>query len=282
MEFLDQAEPRDREFVEQARQRLVELKKRVLGRLEIISRPAGADVYVDDGAAARGQTPLTVELAAGAHRVKVVAAGTEPVERSVEVVAGRNRRERFALIATAKPEEVPGKNDRPDRGVGTLVVHANVAGATVSVDGMVVGTTSLARASDDSRPVLHHRTGWGQHTVIVERPGGQAWRKQLHLSPNETVTVDVGFRQKNPRRRRLLTWGLAGLGTISLAAGATLGVLALRDVTQPTPADHSRGKSRALMSDFLLVGGAAAILGAWWLDRKPATSVEIQRTHTGE
>ena len=118
--------------------------------------------------------------------------------------------------------------------------------------------------------------------MIVERPGGRAWRKQLHLSPNETVTVDVGFRHQNPRRRRLITWGLAGLGGVSLAAGGTLGVLAIRDVTQPAVDNHSRGKSRALVADFLIVGGAAAILGAWWLERKPATSVQIDRTHTGE
>ena len=118
--------------------------------------------------------------------------------------------------------------------------------------------------------------------MIVERSGGRAWRKQIHVSPNETVTVDVEFRHQQRRRRRLITWGLAGLGAASLAAGGTLGVLAIKDVTQPTPDDHSRGKTRALMSDLLIVGGAAAILGAWWLERKPATSAKIQRTHTGE
>ena len=130
--------------------------------------------------------------------------------------------------------------------------------------------------------MLRHETSWGSHTVMVERPGGRVWRKRVHVSPNETVTIDLAFQGPRPARRRVLTWGLLGLGTAGLAAGGTLGVLALRDVTTPTPDQHDRGKTRALLSDLFFVGGATAILGAWWIDRRPARRVSIRRSYSDE
>jgi hypothetical protein len=96
------------------------------------------------------------------------------------------------------------------------------------------------------------------------------------------VAIDLAFQGPRPARRRLLTWSLVGLGTASLAAGGTFGVLALRDVTGATADDHSRGKTRALVSDLFIAGGAAALLGAWWIEKKPATRTRIRRSHASE
>ncbi len=287
-EFLERAEARDLDLTKLAREKVAELEKRVPGTVEIVSTPAGADVYVDGAGTRSGRTPLTLELTAGSHRVKVVAHGAEPSERSVKVAAGKFAQERFALTVLPPPRKAAGpeastrRRDTDADGRGALVIHSKVAGAAVSIDGMVVGTTRLGDHSNSRTPVLEHDVAHGQHTVIVERAGGRSWHKRLHVSPDEIVTIDLAFQGPRPARKRLLKWGLVGLSAVGLAAGGTLGVLALRDVTGATADEHSRGKTRARLSDLFMAGGAAALLGAWWIDRKPPTRVEIRRSHEDE
>jgi hypothetical protein len=51
-----------------------------VSRIAITSQPAGAEVWIGDEPAARGQTPLTIEVAAGGTaRAVLKAAGHEPV-----------------------------------------------------------------------------------------------------------------------------------------------------------------------------------------------------------
>lgn len=157
---------------------------------------------------------------------------------------------------------------------GTLRIRSNGAGAEVAVDGAVVGATAAtARAG----AVLVHALSAGPHDVIVERSGGRTWSRQLHVSPGETVSVEVAFHDRYAGWR----WGLTGLGIASVATGGTIGVLALRDVASSDLDVHDRGKSRALLSDLLFVGGAAALYGAWRLWRRPETTATVQRAREG-
>lgn len=165
-----------------------------------------------------------------------------------------------------------------DRLSGTLRVHSNRAGATVSVDGLVIGTTSAAAVGSNSGGTLSYQLAPGEHHAIVESPGTQAWHRRFHVSPGETVSVEVAFGGASGGK--VLTWGLAGFGVLGVAAGGTLGVLALRDAASADPSDHARGKTRALVTDLLIVGGAAALYGAWRLRDRPSTTATVQRSHT--
>jgi hypothetical protein len=158
---------------------------------------------------------------------------------------------------------------------GTLRIVTD-ASATVSVDGLVIGST---HDGDGARPTLEHALGAGDHHLIVERRGSPSWHGRLHVSPGETVSVEIDFHEPRSTSSRILTWGLAGVGAVGLAAGGTFGVLALRDVARPGGDDRDRGKARALVSDLLLVGGALALYGAWRLDADAPTEASVVRTH---
>lgn len=59
-------------------------KARGVGSLEIASDPAGAEVYVDGHFV--GQTPATLRLASGAHRIELRASGNRNWSRELEVI----------------------------------------------------------------------------------------------------------------------------------------------------------------------------------------------------
>jgi eukaryotic-like serine/threonine-protein kinase len=80
------------------------------GKLVIRSIPDGANVYV--GGALRGQSPLEIELAAGAHQVRVERADHLAVESEQHIPAG----ERISLVvplpaAPPVPPSAPGDTD---------------------------------------------------------------------------------------------------------------------------------------------------------------------------
>ncbi len=160
---------------------------------------------------------------------------------------------------------------------GTLRVRSNLAGAMVSVDGLVVGTTSLAHRDAGSGAAIEHRLAAGEHEVLVERAGSPPWHRRVYAAPGETVGVAVEYSAPRSGRARALGWGLAGLGAVGVVTGGTLGVLALRDVASPDLDRHDRGKTRALATDLLIVGSAAALYGAWRLVRRPKTRATVHR-----
>jgi len=166
----------------------------------------------------------------------------------------------------------------PQSNSGVLRVRSNLSGALVSVDGLVVGATTSATSRGAKGAAMDHTLAAGEHDVIIERAGTRKWHQRLLVSAREQVQVDVTFRDSQRTRTRILSWSLAGVGTVSIAAGATLGVLALRDVTSTDPSDHSRGKTRATVTDILLIGGAAALYGAWRLGHNPETRATVQRS----
>lgn len=170
--------------------------------------------------------------------------------------------------------------ERPPVGdSGILRVHSNIAGAMVSVDGLVVGTTAQIAGDDGDGAGFRHEVDPGEHDIIIERTGARTWHQRLHVAPGETVRVNVAFRDTHVSRTSALTWGLAGLGVASIATGGVLGTVALRDVTSDDPDDHGRGKTRALVTDVLIVGGAVALYTAWRLSKRPKTTATVKRTH---
>ncbi len=58
-----------------------------VGSVAILSDPAGAEIYVDGHFA--GQTPATMHLARGAHRIQLRTGGKRDRSREIEVIIVR-------------------------------------------------------------------------------------------------------------------------------------------------------------------------------------------------
>jgi len=126
------------------------------GRLTIETRPTGATISIDGGA--KGIAPLTMELAAGAHRIEV-RQGNEIREIPVTIAAG----ERFSQHVEF--QAMPA--------MGRLQIDSDPPGARVVIDGEARGTAPLL--VDDLVP--------GAHTVVLQSEVGSVERQ---------VTVDAG------------------------------------------------------------------------------------------
>lgn len=209
------------------------------------------------------------EVATGSLRGKV-ALGTHWFEISREGYRSET------VKINVKPGRIHERVVRlqPLRGKALLLIRSSNPGARVSIDGIIVGTTSLATSTAGERARLRHAIPAGQHLVMVEGDG-TAWSQQLHLSPGETLSVQVQFRGRSAVR----TWGLAALGVAGVIAGGVVGARALGDVRSDMVDDHKRGKDRAWLADVLLLGGAAALLSSWHFARQSTSSATLRRDY---
>jgi hypothetical protein len=117
------------------------------GTLEIGTNPAGVAVIIDG--ANRGNTPLTVNLAAGAHVVELVSE-TDRRQVPVTMKAGTHMSHFIEM-----PKAAAG-------GVGDLMVRTNPSKATVTVDGKPYGQS----------PVTVKGLTAGKHRVTLENESG--------------------------------------------------------------------------------------------------------------
>lgn len=160
---------------------------------------------------------------------------------------------------------------------GLVIVNSDLNGANVTIDGIIVGAM---RRQDGINATIERRLTAGNHTIMVEPRDAEPWSKRFHLSPGETLAVDLKFRNEG-KKRKALRWGLTAVGAAAVATGLTLGALALKDVRSDEDTRHDRGKDRAGNADVLLGIGAVSLTGAWYL-KGNETKAQIQRTHEVE
>jgi serine/threonine-protein kinase len=143
----------------------------VLGAVRVESQPAGATVTVDNQP--RGVTPLEVpDLALGHHDVKVELKGYTPATQAVELVTETPRAELKLTLARVAP--APGVAD----------ILSTPLGATVKVDGAVVGRT----------PLIDFKLKPGPHHVEVSRDGYETW-SQTAAAGGRKLFLDANLRQ---------------------------------------------------------------------------------------
>lgn len=126
------------------------------GRVTVSTKPAGAGISIDG--VPKGIAPLTIELAAGAHRIEV-RQGDEVREIPVTVAPG----ERFSQYVEFQPAP----------GTGRLHIESDPPGARVLVDGDARGVS----------PITIEGLVPGVHAVVLQSEVGSIDRQ---------VTVDAG------------------------------------------------------------------------------------------
>jgi len=152
-------------------QRHVELARQ-RGRITVRSTPAGAEIL--EGHLALGHTPLVEhELDAGAHTLVLRKPGYVEHSLALDVPANEVLERRVEL------------EPRP----ATLRVLASVdgrdlAGATVTLDGVVLGVT----------PVSHTLEQPGRYRLKVEAEGLPADERELVVAPGAREMVHVRFK----------------------------------------------------------------------------------------
>jgi TonB family protein len=143
----------------------------ILGAVHVESQPPGATVTVDGQP--RGVTPLDVpDLALGHHDVKVELKGYTPAAQPVELVADTPRAELKLTLARVTPA------------MGVADILSTPLGATVKVDGAVVGRT----------PLVDFKLKPGPHRVEVSRDGYETW-SETATAGGKKLFLDANLRQ---------------------------------------------------------------------------------------
>jgi serine/threonine-protein kinase len=155
----------------------------------IMTEPPSAAVSIDG--VALGKTPLTRgNLAPGAHILRLSLEGYAPTEMSLQLDAGTLPTPlRFVLQPTA----------------AVLSVGSDPAGATVRVDGAVVGATPLTGVSAPP----------GTHEVELEAQGYRRWKQKVALGAGNEVSLQATLAPTAPASsQRLGSLGWVGEGDL--------------------------------------------------------------------
>lgn len=183
------------------------VRRNLKGKISVTVAPRDARVIIDGKE--RGAAPLEAELKIGRHTVQVKSAdGRSSYTTEVEVKALIHAR----VAARLEPQQ------------GRISVRTSPAGASVTIDGKVVGRTPL-----------EHGIEVGKRVVQVQLEGHQQEIRRVEVGPEVTAVVRVKLERAaqtklaEPTRRslfggRLWTWVTAGAALATLGTGIGLGV----------------------------------------------------------
>jgi hypothetical protein len=166
-DFGGKLKPEIKEAIERHQQELESL----VARLTLETVPADASIRIDGKEAGTGPTLGPLLLGPGEHEIEAARPGHRSQRRSVKLVSGAGRTEKFALEVEA----------------GQVVVRANIAGAGVFVDGQQAGTTPLTEAL--SLPP-------GQHLLSLRAADHQDIDRAFEVQAGTRQVLDIGLTAK--------------------------------------------------------------------------------------
>jgi hypothetical protein len=167
-DFAGKLKPEIKDAVERQQQEINSL----VARLIIQTVPAEATVSIDGKDVGTGPTLGPLLLGPGEHEIEAARLGHRSQRRSVKLVSGAARTEKFVLEGAS----------------GNLVVRANVAGAAVFVDGQQVGTTPL-----DEPLALPP----GEHTFDVRAAGYEDAERSIEVQSDSKQVLDIVLAPKS-------------------------------------------------------------------------------------
>ncbi|MBR1588437.1 MAG: PEGA domain-containing protein [Kiritimatiellae bacterium] len=151
------------------RQTLALTLKAMPARLNVVSSPEQARVFLDNGY--QGKTPVTItSVAPGAHELRVELAGHAPVTRKITLGNGAEGTEEFKM----------------DSVLGRLEVSTRPAGAKILVDGKAVGTTKALGDASRSQILALENVAAGEHSVMARLDGYQDVARKITIKANGT------------------------------------------------------------------------------------------------
>ncbi|MCP4444584.1 MAG: hypothetical protein GY811_04465 [Myxococcales bacterium] len=98
----------------------------------------------------------------------------------------------------------------------------------------------------------------------------------MHLSPGETLEVDLKFQQSPGRN--VASWSFGALCTVGMLAGLTLSVLAISNHRSESETQNQEGEDRALKAGLLLGGDAVGLFVVRHLKHSDPTA-KLERSH---
>ncbi len=202
-----------------------------LGFVHITTDVPGATVYVDDKSAGQvGLTPWGNVLPAGKHKIWIEKPGYKSIEKELEVNLGEE-------------QEIPMTLERLP--FGTLFVKSNVPGASVLLDGELLGPAPV------EEQVLP-----GRHELLVQAEGMKDYTTKVVVSKGQQTKVLV---RMNPTPSRTSAWVSLGFAAALFAGGGVAGIMALKTNNE---LDDERNNGRLANDDPRILHGFLWALGA--------------------
>jgi hypothetical protein len=182
------------------------------GLLNVVTNVPGASVFVDNREqGALGRSPFLNQMTVGRHRLWIEKPGYTTIETEVEVQLGAVTRYVGELTRVAN---------------GRLRAVANIRGASVYVDGELVGVVPF------EGDVLA-----GPHAVRIDAEGMKAWQEEVTILQGQVTPVRVRLR---PSVTRTAAWVTASISAVTLAGGIVVGVLG-NELRTELEADRNAG-----------------------------------------
>ncbi|TET77759.1 MAG: PEGA domain-containing protein, partial [Candidatus Cloacimonadota bacterium] len=174
--------------------------KKEYGTLKVQSKPAGADVYLNDATVPVGKTPLTIVSKPGSVKIKIKR-GNKVKKDILKVVAGKETASSiYALKGVSALLYVLGgivlaagaaaalllKSKAGEEGqtTGSIQVNSTPQGASIYLDGTDTGETTNSTLSDVSA---------GSHTVKLVKEGYEDFVESISVTAGQTTTVNASL-----------------------------------------------------------------------------------------
>jgi hypothetical protein len=227
--------------------------KKEYGALRIQSKPAGADVYINDSEIPAGKTPLMIGAKAGSLTIKIKK-GKKAKNDILKVVAGKETTSPvYVLKGVSTLTYVIGgialavgtgavlllkggageEGQAPGPTTGSIQVNSTPQGASIYLDGAATGQTTNSTLTNVSS---------GSHTVTLVKEGYEDYGQNISVTAGQTTTVNANLTAvvitvTNPTSSTIwtkgvdvtITWGSSGSPSFRVNSRRSNGLNPLSD-----------------------------------------------------
>ncbi|MGM0555775.1 MAG: PEGA domain-containing protein [Myxococcota bacterium] len=195
----------DASNADQVVEKIIEIQEEMaeqMATVDVETSPPGLNVFVDDEESARCQSPCSISLLPGEHRLTARDADGSEASTTATVEAQEETSVTIQVEAAVQ--------------TGQLDISTDVRSGTMTVAGQ--GTQQLPLTSPLELPV-------GTHDITVEADG-KTWRGTIDVPANQTKRILVplgGVEQQGGSPLRSASFGLGGASIGFLVGGILMG-----------------------------------------------------------